>query len=139
MATAAWRDFRVFGDPQISRTGSVILLVFLYKNGASIWVLVFAALALLSVNPAIMVALLLCMTGMARWRKLNARPKGFIPPRLRKMQGSRINASSNSTQNKDSLVKHYKELSTPLGKFDAVVLGSDLGGTFAVVWLLFEV
>ncbi len=137
---SAWRDFRVFGDPPISPKASFILLVMMYSKAPN-WVLLCASLVLLAVNPIVLVAVLFFITSMAFQRRRNYNPKGYIPQQLRKMQPSvnvntvADNNAANMDQMKatDNLLKCYKGLSIPSGKFDAVVLGSELGGTFNVL------
>ncbi len=140
MGASSWRDFRAFGDPPISRITSVVLFVFMYKSDLPTWVLLFALLVFSAVHPAIVASLLLVITGVIFKRGCSAYPKGYIPQQRRKVQESGVINSTvtennviNNTQKIDCLVKHYKELSIPPGKFDAVVLGSDLGGTCHVL------
>ncbi len=139
MGASTWRDFRTFGDPPMSPKVSAILLVLMYSH-VSNWVLLCAALVLLAVNPAILATLLFFITGVVYQRRLNHYPKGYIPRKSRKMQPAVNNntvADNNAPKSNqkitDCLVKCYKDLSIPSGKFDAVVLGSDLGGTCNVL------
>ncbi len=133
VGASSWRDFRAFGDPPLPRGTSVALFIFMYRIKMPAWVLLLALLVFSAIHPVIVVTLLLCITVVVFQRKRSAYPKGYIPQQRRKVQESGVVDSNNvtiGTQKIDHLEKHYNEFCIPPGKFDAVVLGSDLGGTY---------